>query len=1406
LHIGARGNDLGTPFAGVMDEVRLWNTARSAIELQTNLNHRLNGNEPGLAAYWRFDEGSGLAANDTSTNGNTASLVNGPIWIASTAPIMGSVLVGTDPPTGVSATAATLNGNVNPNGDVTTAFFQWGASTAYGNATASQNLGSGSTSLNVAQPIGGLSAGMTCHYRLVAFNATAGTNVGVDVSFTTPAPPSASTLPASAITASAATLNGTVNPNGGATAVYFQWGATAGYGGLTASLGVGSGTSAVAAASTLAGLTPGATYHCRVVAYNAFGTNYGADSTFTTPVPSSVVTQPATAVSGTGGTLNGSANPNSSATTVYFQWGATAGYGNLTAAQNIGSGTSSVPVAGSLNGLLPGTTYHYRLAALNAAGTNYGSDMAFATPPPPTVATQPASAVTGSSATLNGSANPNGDSAQAFFQWGTNTAYGNTTASQNLGGASNSIAVAQPLNGLAAGRTYHFRLVAFNSAGTNYGVNTTFATPLLPSAVTLAASGISGSGATLNGTVNPNGSPATVRFEWGSTLSYTQSTAAQSIASGSSDVPVTSVLGSLTPGATYHYRVAASNSVGVSYGVDQVFSTIPFGAGSALLFDGDNDYLSVADSASLRITGPMTIEAWIKRSAIGVQHSIAEKYGCPGAAPTVGGYAFRVDSNDKLTLWTLDDCNGGANAAGGTSLQSNTWYHVAGVFDGSAIRVYVNGVQDGATMTSHNPKTGNTPLRLGARGNDMATGFNGVIDEVRLWNVARTATQIAQNMNQRLTGNEAGLAAYWQCDEGAGLTANDLTPNGNTATLINGPLWVVSSASIGTLAVMTVAASSVDATTATLNGMVNPGGETTGIYFEWGTTTSYGNTTALQNVGSGSSSLAVAQPISGLALATTYHSRLVGFNNASGTNRGSDVSFTTLSPPSPVTQPATGVAANAATLNGFVNPNGAATTAWFEWGAGTNFVNRTPSQSAGSGLGSVTALQPINGLAAGTNYGFRLVAFNSAGTNFGAALSFVTPTLPSALTQPPSGITASSATMNGTVNPNGFGTTAYFEWGPSVAYGNFTAAVGVGGGNTGVPVTNALSGLSSGASYHYRVVATNTFGSTSGADQIINMPSSAGTALQFDGTNDYVTVPDSLSLRITGPISVEAWIKRAAAGVQHSIMEKYGCAGAAPTVGGYAFRVGVNDKLVFWMLDDCNTGSAGFGNTALPADTWFHVAGTFDGSTIRIYLNGVLDGSAPSSRYPKSGNTPLRLGARGNDLATPFAGVLDEVRLWSVARTTAEIQANMNRQLTGSEPGLAGYWRFDEGAGLTAGDTSLSSGGNIGTLINGPIWVASSAPLGTGAAEERAAITDPNGPEPEFPPHLSLNIASDVPNNLCRIQIKGEPGFVQVLEVSCDLTNWTQLTTYTNQTGSFQYQHKMEQAVPCRFFRVREKP
>src|SRR6185295_15848197 len=181
-------------------------------------------------------------------------------------------------------------------------------------------------------------------------------------------------------------------------------------------------------------------------------------------------------------------------------------------------------------------------------------------------------------------------------------------------------------------------------------------------------------------------------------------------------------------------------------------------------------------------------------------------------------------------------------------------------------------------------------------------------------------------------------------------------------------------------------------------------------------------------------------------------------------------------------------------------------------------------------------------------------------------------------------------------------------------------------------------------------------------------------AVQLDGVNDFAQAPDDASLRITGPITVEAWIKRSAGGVQHSIVEKYGCTAPA---GGYVLRVTTADKLMFGTRDDCNNGSTVIGATSIPTGVWTHVAGSWDGATLRVFINGVADGALAATRNPKDGNTPLKIGERGNG-GTPFNGMIDDVRLWRVARSATDLLANKNHCLPGDTPGLAGNWRLDE--------------------------------------------------------------------------------------------------------------------------------
>lgn len=136
-------------------------------------------------------------------------------------------------------------------------------------------------------------------------------------------------------------------------------------------------------------------------------------------------------------------------------------------------------VSANISSLTATTTYHFRIVASNMAGTRMGGDRTFTTLTAtgfPIVTTNPATNVTASAATLHGSLDPHGLATTVHFQYGRTTSYGHTTAMQSQTGNTYRN-IAANIGGLTAHITYHFRIVATNSAGTRMGSDRTFTTP-----------------------------------------------------------------------------------------------------------------------------------------------------------------------------------------------------------------------------------------------------------------------------------------------------------------------------------------------------------------------------------------------------------------------------------------------------------------------------------------------------------------------------------------------------------------------------------------------------------------------------------------------------------------------------------------------------------------------------------------------------------------------------------------------------------------------------------------------------------------------------------------------------------------------------------------------------------------
>jgi phosphodiesterase/alkaline phosphatase D-like protein len=389
-----------------------------------------------------------------------------------------------------------------------------------------------------------------------------------------------------------ASLKAVVYPYGLETHYRFEYGATTAYG-TSVPLPEGDAGSVAypgtaQAQAAIAGLAPNTTYHYRLVATNADGPSTSADAHFTTTGPAPTVSDEAAVEVAGGFELRGSVNPNGSATGYQFEYGTTASYGSKIplVEATVGSGSADVPVAQTVSGLLPNTTYHFRLAAHSGANTATTGDRTFLTPPaPPSAPTAEAIAPEASANgfLLKGVVNPNSLATTYHFEFGTTTAYGQNLPEPDAsaGSGDSAVPVAQEVTGLLPNTTYHYRLVASNSKGPGASSDQAFTMPpLKPSAISLPVTE-GAEGFTLHGSVNPNGAETTYRFEFGITEAYGQSfpSTEASAGNGAAPVSVSQLVAGLPPGVPYHYRLVAHNSGGTSFGEDQFFVTPADGEG-----------------------------------------------------------------------------------------------------------------------------------------------------------------------------------------------------------------------------------------------------------------------------------------------------------------------------------------------------------------------------------------------------------------------------------------------------------------------------------------------------------------------------------------------------------------------------------------------------------------------------------------------------------------------------------------------------------------------------------------------------------------------------------------------------------------------------------------------------------
>jgi hypothetical protein len=242
--------------------------------------------------------------------------------------------------------------------------------------------------------------------------------------------------------------------------------------------------------------------------------------------------------------------------------------------------TTPTDVHADLSGLAAATNHHYRLVAANASYPHPGTDATFTTPiAVGGVTTKAATNLTKFTATLNGVFNGDGEDIQFYFDYGADATYGKTTAvppGNSNGTGTGPQNVSATITGLVANGTYHFRLVAHNAFGYNYGPDQIVVTtpPDLPVIESAYASSVTKDSATLNTSINPGSGQTVYRFQYGPTASYGFQTYPGAPTAADEQLHAVSTnVSDLAPGTVYHFRVRATNFAGSTVGPDQTFTT-----------------------------------------------------------------------------------------------------------------------------------------------------------------------------------------------------------------------------------------------------------------------------------------------------------------------------------------------------------------------------------------------------------------------------------------------------------------------------------------------------------------------------------------------------------------------------------------------------------------------------------------------------------------------------------------------------------------------------------------------------------------------------------------------------------------------------------------------------------------
>jgi hypothetical protein len=1297
-YIGKRW-DSNDYFRGVMDEIRIWNVARTQAQIQASMNTTVPTNATGLRAYYKLDESAGTSPADATGNGYNGTLTNGSIWQVPSTSILGasqatylwspggqttntitaatsgtysvvatlsgcqsasassSVVLGVTASSNQTICSGTSPANLTLTG--TAATIQWQSSTDNVNFT---NIGGATSATLSSAQMGNLNA--TTYYRAYATSAVCAPSYSNTVTITVNTNPSftsttgASRCGTGTVTLQAATAAGTIN-----------W-----YAALTGGASLGTGTSfntpSIAATTT----------------YYAAVTNNGCTSSPRTAVVATVNAIP-TFSSTTGATICGTGTGTLQAATAAgtINW-----YAALTGGVSLGTGTSYTTPS-----IATTTTYY-------ADVTNNGCTSSPRTSVVATVNSLPqAASITGTSVDYLVVGGGGGGGQEGGGGGG-----GGQVKTGSVSFLNGSFAVTIGNGGAGA--------TTISSQASNGGTTTLS----LPTPVVSIGGGGGGSKNAQGASGGNGGGGGHPGFSGGAGAAggFAGGTANNEIGGGGAGAGAVGtsasnsnggigVSSSISGSATFYGGGGGGGSWQVGIGPGQGGQGGGGSGGTALSPLATSGAANTGGGGGGSGNSQSTPVAKNGGSGIVIVRYLGSPSGTGGTITQSGGYTIHTFNSNgtfafnnpstavvpNVTVCGLTSATFTGTVAAGLTLD---WYDAA----------------SGGNLLSQGTLTYTTPALA------STTIYYVAVRNVSTGCVSATRTAVTATVNTTSFTSTTGAS---RCGTGT-VTLQAATAAGT----INWYSALTGGASLGVGTSFTTP--SIAATTTYYVQVTNNGCTTNPRVAVVATVIAnptFSSTTGASICGGPSTLTLQAATAAGTI---NWYAALTG-----GASLGTGTSYTTPS------------IATSTTYYVDVTNNGCTSSPRTAVVATVNAIPSLSSTTGASrcGTGTVT-LQAAT--AAGT---INWYAALTGGASLGTGTSFNTPSIAATTTYyadvTNNGCTSSPRTaVVATVNaiPTFSSTTGASICGTGTA--TLQAATAAGTINWYAALTGGAS-LGTGTSYTTPSIATTTTyyvdvtnnGCTSSPRTAVvatvnALPTptitqsgcgvltlgnyGAGNALNLgtNNTSKYVSIPSSLNASFnTNNITVEGWFNLSA----------YDPAMPEPTLVGEAY---ISDNKVTFMLSRYQnqiragyfSGSAwslALSASSIPANTWTHIAATYDQTSIKIYINGVLDGTLNTSSPLPTGNEVWYLGKRfaGPDM---ISGVMDEIRIWNVARTQAQIQAVMNTSVPTNATGLRAYYKLDESAGTSTADAT--GNGHNGTLINSPTWQVPSTSVLAGAA------------------------------------------------------------------------------------------